>query len=147
MKLAAALARVASQRAVSRALPRGATAPARAMATTVMRGAASAAAAHADVGARVESDTMGKIDVPNDVYWCVAARSGRTGGAPRPARVATVPAPPDGAAPCVVCVRPSATLSVCHCGCTTNGVPAAPLGAAPSQWPRGAACLSARRCA
>ena len=40
-----------------------------------MRGAA-ASSAVADVGARVESDTMGKIDVSNDVYWCVACADG-----------------------------------------------------------------------
>lgn len=33
----------------------------------VMRGAA--AATSADAGHRVESDTMGKVNVPNDVYW------------------------------------------------------------------------------
>ena len=34
---------------------------------TVMRGAA--AHASVDMGSRTESDTMGKIQVPNDVYW------------------------------------------------------------------------------
>lgn len=38
-----------------------------ATAKVTMRGAASAQ--HVDVGFRVESDTMGKVNVPNDVYW------------------------------------------------------------------------------
>lgn len=41
---------------------------ARMMASVTMRGAAAAAPAAA-VGNRVESDTMGKVDVANDVYW------------------------------------------------------------------------------
>jgi len=38
------------------------------MATVTMRGMGAPVSA-ASVGNRVESDTMGKIDVPNDVYW------------------------------------------------------------------------------
>lgn len=38
------------------------------MATVTMRGMAPPVSA-ASVGVRVESDTMGKIEVPNDVYW------------------------------------------------------------------------------
>ncbi len=35
----------------------------------MMRGVVAAKAATSDVGSRSESDTMGKIAVPNDVYW------------------------------------------------------------------------------
>jgi hypothetical protein len=63
---ASALLKASSSAAVA---ARASTASAARMASTVpMRGMAPAAAASA-VGSRTESDTMGKIQVPNDVYW------------------------------------------------------------------------------
>jgi hypothetical protein len=64
---ASALLKASSSAAVA---ARASSASAARMASTVvpMRGMAPAAAASA-VGSRTESDTMGKIQVPNDVYW------------------------------------------------------------------------------
>ena len=65
----------------------------------VMRGTTAASAV--DVGHRVESDTMGKINVPNDVYWFVPRRGARAmmRACPRAPQVAPARSQPRPAGP------------------------------------------------